>query len=114
LAQPHWPYARAKVELAYGSWLRGQERVQEARSLLTSAQSAFDRIGALPSGDEARLELRATDAPVEWPESSAERWRQITELSALRLSDDEIAERLCLRKAVVAMYRDRTRPDTPR
>jgi tetratricopeptide (TPR) repeat protein len=110
----HWPYARAKVELAYGSWLRGQERVQEARSLLTSAQSAFDRIGALPSGDEARLELRATDAPVEWPESSAERWRQITELSALRLSDDEIAERLCLRKAVVAMYRDRTRPDTPR
>jgi hypothetical protein len=109
-----WPYARAKVELAYGSWLRRQKRVHEARSLLTSAQSTFDRIGALPCGDEARLELRATGAPIVWPESSAERLRQITELSALRLPDDEIAERLSLRRAVVAMYRDRTRPDSPR
>ncbi|WP_158711409.1 AAA family ATPase [Streptomyces xylophagus] len=111
----HWPYARAKVELAYGSWLRGQGRVHEARSLLTSALSAFDRIGALPSGDEARLELRAAGAPIDWPESSAERLRQITELSALRLPDDEIAERLGLRRAVVTMYRERTtRPDIPR
>ncbi|SOE79588.1 AAA ATPase domain-containing protein [Streptomyces sp. OV198] len=110
----HWPYARAKVELAYGSWLRRQKRVHEARSLLTSAQATFDRIGALPCGDEARLELRATGAPIDWPESSAERLRQITELSALRLADDEIAERLSLRRAVVAMYRDRTRPDTRR
>jgi hypothetical protein len=109
-----WPYARAKVELAYGSWLRRQKRVHEARSLLTSAQSTFDRIGALPCGDEARLELRATGAPIDWPESSAERLRQITELSALRLPDDEIAERLSLRRAVVAMYRGRIRPDTPR
>ncbi|MFF3661214.1 AAA family ATPase [Streptomyces olivochromogenes] len=109
----HWPYARAKVELAYGSWLRRQNRVHEARSLLTSAQSTFDRIGALPCGDEVRLELRATGAPIDWPESSAERLRQITELSALRLADDEIAERLDLRRAVVAMYRGRARPDTP-
>ncbi|MGW0627228.1 ATP-binding protein [Streptomyces sp. NPDC002758] len=110
----HWPYARAKLELAYGSWLRRQKRVGLARSLLRSAQSTFDRIGALPCGDEVRLELRATGAAIEWPESSAERLRQITELSALRLPDDEIAERLSLRSAVVAMYRDRTRPDTPR
>ncbi|MFF3464608.1 ATP-binding protein [Streptomyces sp. NPDC001984] len=109
-----WPYARAKLELAYGSWLRRQKRLHEAQSLLTSAQSTFDRIGALPCADEARLELRATGAPIDWPESTAERLRQITELSALRLPDDEIAERLSLRRAVVAMYRDRTRPDTPR
>ncbi|MFG2375426.1 ATP-binding protein [Streptomyces sp. NPDC048504] len=108
-----WPYARAKVELAYGSWLRRQERVREARSLLDSAQRTFDRIGALPSGDEARLELRSAGAPIDWPESSAERLRQITELSALRLADDEIAELLGLRAEVVAMYRDRTRPDSP-
>jgi hypothetical protein len=109
-----WPYARAKVELAYGSWLRRQNRVPQAQVLLTSAQSTFDRIGALPCGDEARLELRATGAPIDWPESSAERLRQIAELSALRLPDDEIAARLGLRRAVVAMYRDRTRPDAPR
>ncbi|MER5900053.1 ATP-binding protein [Streptomyces mirabilis] len=108
-----WPYARAKVELAYGSWLRRRNRLHEAQSLLTSAQSTFDRIGALPCGDEARLELRATGAPIDWPESSAERLRQITELSALHLADDEIAERLSLRRAVVAMYRGRARPDTP-
>ncbi|MER5914493.1 AAA family ATPase [Streptomyces sp. NPDC001982] len=109
-----WPYAHAKIKLAYGSWLRRQKRVPQAQSLLTSAQSIFDRIGALPWGDEARLELQATGAPIVWPESSTERLRQITELSARRLSDDEIAERLSLRGAVVAMYRDRTRPDTPR
>lgn len=108
-----WPHARAKIELAYGSWLRRQERVREARSLLASAQCTFDRIGALPSGDEARLELRSAGAPIDWPESSAERLRQITELSALRLADDETAELLGLREAVVAMYRDRTRPDSP-
>ncbi|WP_326724965.1 AAA family ATPase [Streptomyces sp. NBC_00243] len=110
----NWPYARAKVELAYGCWLRRRNRIRQARSLLASAQSTFDRIGALPCGDEARLELRATGAPVDWPESSAERWRQITELSALRLPDDEIAERLGLRRAVVAMYRGRTEPGRPR
>ncbi|MGI5135639.1 MULTISPECIES: AAA family ATPase [unclassified Streptomyces] len=109
-----WPYARAKVELAYGSWLRRQKRVRQAQSLLTSAQSTFDRIGALPWGDEARLELQATGAPIVWPESSAERLRRITELSALRLPDDEIADRLHLRRAVVAMYRGRLRPDTHR
>ncbi|MEU0434031.1 AAA family ATPase [Streptomyces sp. NPDC006290] len=110
----NWPYARAKLELAYGSWLRRQNRVRQAQSLLTSAQSTFDRIGALPCGDEARLELQATGAPIDWPESSAERLRQITELSAQRLPDDEIAERLSLPRAVVAMYRDRTRPGTHR
>ncbi|MFD3457774.1 ATP-binding protein [Streptomyces sp. NPDC058691] len=109
-----WPYARAKLDLAYGSWLRRQGRVPLARSLLTSAQSTFDRIGALPGGDEARLELRATGALIDWPESSAERWRKITELSDLRLPDDEIAERLGLQGAVVTMYRGRTRPGTPR
>ncbi|MGW3283472.1 ATP-binding protein [Streptomyces sp. NPDC001002] len=106
-----WPYARAKLELAYGSWLRRRGRTFEARSLLTSAQSVFDRIGALPCGDEARLELRATGAPIAWPESSAERLRQITALSDVRLADDEIAERLGVREAVVAMYRERKRPD---
>ncbi|WP_371596725.1 AAA family ATPase [Streptomyces sp. NBC_00564] len=110
----NWPYARAKVELAYGSWLRRRNRIRQAQSMLTSAQSAFDRIGALPCGDEARLELRATGAPIAWPESSAERLRQITELSALRLPDEEIAERLGLRPAVVAMYRGRAEPGTPR
>ncbi|MFD8816299.1 AAA family ATPase [Streptomyces sp. NPDC059627] len=104
-----WSYARAKLELAYGSWLRRQERIRQARSLLSSAQSAFDRIGALPCGDEARLELLATGAPIVWPAASAERLRRITELSGQRRSDDEIAEVLSLPRAVVAMYRGRTR-----
>lgn len=108
-----WPYARAKVELAYGSWLRRRNRVREARTLLASAQSAFDRIGALPCGDEARVELRAAGGRIVWPQASAGRLRRITELSGLRLSDDEAAERLGLPSAVVAMYRGRTRPDSP-
>ncbi|MER5914507.1 hypothetical protein ABT124_29555 [Streptomyces sp. NPDC001982] len=58
--------------------------------------------------------MQATEAPIVWPESSAERLRQINELSALRLPDDEIAEGLSLPRAVVAMYRGRTRSDTRR
>ncbi|MFG2960784.1 ATP-binding protein [Streptomyces sp. NPDC048291] len=103
-----WPYARAKIELAYGSWSRRLGRLDQARSLLLSAQSAFDRIGALPWGDEARLELRATGAPLVWPDACAARFAQITELAALRLTDDEIAEQLSLPTAVVTMYRGGT------
>ncbi|MGI5135659.1 hypothetical protein [Streptomyces sp. CA-106110] len=102
-----WSYARAKIELGYGSWLRRQGRVDQARTLLRKAQDTFDRIGALPWADEARLELHATGALLHWPGSTAERHRQITELAALRLPDDEIAQRLHVPASVVAMYRRR-------
>jgi hypothetical protein len=41
-----WPLTKARLELAYGSWLRRQRRVAESRQPLRSALIAFDVIGA--------------------------------------------------------------------
>ncbi|MFF1678073.1 ATP-binding protein [Streptomyces sp. NPDC058256] len=101
-----WPHLHAKLESAYGSWLRRRGRHEAARSLLRTAQEAFDRTGALACGDEVRLELGAMGVPFAWPESASGRRRQIAELVGLRLSDDEISLRLDLPTAVVAMYRE--------
>jgi tetratricopeptide (TPR) repeat protein len=54
-----WPWAKARAELAYGSWLRRQRRDAEAVGPLGSALAAFDRIGALVWADRARAEMTA-------------------------------------------------------
>src|SRR4029077_7824839 len=41
-----WPWVRARIELAYGSWLRRQRRVVESRERLRTACATFERIGA--------------------------------------------------------------------
>ncbi|HEX9413545.1 MAG TPA: AAA family ATPase, partial [Ktedonobacterales bacterium] len=54
-----WPLHRARLQLAYGTWLRRQRRVSEARMYLRTAMEAFDALGAIPWGEMARKELRA-------------------------------------------------------
>ena len=54
-----WPWARARAELAYGSWLRRQRRDAESVGVLGSALAAFDRIGATAWADRARAEMTA-------------------------------------------------------
>jgi hypothetical protein len=53
------PWARARADLAYGSWLRGQRRDGASLAVLESALGAFDRIGASVWADRARTELAA-------------------------------------------------------
>jgi len=101
-----WPYARAKLELAYGGWLRRHGRPAQGLPLAAAARAAFDRIGAIPWADEARLELHAAAAPVPWPAARPD----LAALLAAGLPDIEIADRLPLRADVVALYR-RTGPD---
>jgi DNA-binding CsgD family transcriptional regulator len=57
-----WPWTRARIQLAYGIWLRRQRRVAESREPLSAALSTFDLIGATAWAEEARSELRATGA----------------------------------------------------
>jgi hypothetical protein len=57
-----WPWARARAELAYGSWLRRQRRDTESVGPLSSALAAFDRIGAPAWADRARAEMTAAPA----------------------------------------------------
>ena len=53
------PWVRARIELAFGPWLRRQRRVVECRAYLRSACDTFDVIGASPWAEQARTELRA-------------------------------------------------------
>jgi DNA-binding CsgD family transcriptional regulator len=55
-----WPFARARLQLAYGSWLRRQRRISESRRPLRAARDTFDDLGVQPWGERAREELRAS------------------------------------------------------
>lgn len=54
-----WPWTRARLQLAYGSWLRRQHRVSESRPFLREAGTAFEVIGAGSWAEQSRVELRA-------------------------------------------------------
>ena len=62
-----WPFPRARLLLAHGTWLRRHQRVVESRVPLRGAREIFDGLGAGPWADRARRELRAAG------ESSADR-----------------------------------------
>jgi hypothetical protein len=51
-----WPWARARAELAYGSWLWRERSASEALGPLRSAEAAFGRIGAANWVAKARRE----------------------------------------------------------
>ena len=55
-----WPLARARLLLAYGTWLRRQRRNADARGPLRAARDGFDALGATHWGQRAREELRAS------------------------------------------------------
>ena len=55
-----WPFQRARLELAYGQWLRRQRRVTESRAALRAARDTFDALGCAPWSEQARRELRAS------------------------------------------------------
>ena len=96
-----WPWVKARLELAYGSWLRRQRRVAESRLPLRSAQTTFDLIGAGSWAEQARSELRAAGERTAAQEPSAHgvlsaQELQIARLAAEGMSNREIGERLYL------------------
>jgi len=104
-----WPWLRAKIELAYGSWLRRQRRVAESRRYLRSAQTVFDLIGAPSWAGQARAELRAageraaTPAPAALSVLSAQEL-QIARLAAQGLSNRDIGQRLYLSPRTIGSH----------
>ncbi len=54
-----WPFVRARLQLAFGEWLRRQRRPAESRAPLRTARDAFDALGVAPWAQRARQELRA-------------------------------------------------------
>ena len=104
-----WPWVRARLELAYGRWLRRQRRVAESRQPLRSAQITFDLIGARSWAAQARSELRAAGERVQAQEPTAQDMLSAQELQIARLageglSNREIGERLYLSPRTVGSH----------
>jgi DNA-binding CsgD family transcriptional regulator len=104
-----WPFLRARLQLAFGEWLRRQRRTGDSRAPLRAARDAFDALGATPWGERARQELRAAG------ETSRRRARgtldvltaqelQIVQMAADGLSNREIGQRLYLSHRTVESH----------
>ncbi|TDU03420.1 regulatory LuxR family protein [Streptomyces sp. 846.5] len=108
-----WPWEHARVQLAYGQWLR-RTRDSRARQHLNSAFETFDRIGARAMAERARNELRASgvgSVRVNTPPSAlTAQQRQIAELAAIGLSNKQIGERLFLSHRTVGSHLQRLYP----
>lgn len=109
-----WPWEHARIQLAYGQWLR-RTRDPRARLYLSAALETFDRIGAKAMAQRARNELRATgvatstgpDAPTA---ALTVQERQIAELAAIGLTNKQIGERLFLSHRTVGSHLHRLYP----
>ncbi|WP_306361096.1 LuxR family transcriptional regulator [Nocardia sp. CC227C] len=60
-AAQRW-YDHARTGLLYGEWLRREGREGEARVALTTALETFERLGAVPWAERARVELHGLGA----------------------------------------------------
>ena len=104
-----WPLHGARLLLAHGSWLRRRQRIGEARVALREARAGFDELGAIPWGERARMELRATGetsrrrAP-EAREQLTPQELQIAQMAAEGLTNREIGEKLYLSHRTVGSH----------
>jgi len=106
---PASAYFQARLELAFGRWLRRERRQIEARTYLLSALDAFDAIGAAPWAEQARMELRASGETVRrrLPDRRHEltaQEMQIAQLAAQGLTNREIGERLFLSHRTIGSH----------
>ena len=110
-----YPWEHARVQSAYGQWLRRTHDTALARVHLRAALETFDRIGAEGFARRVREELRASGvAPAVQPDLAASpltaQERQIAELAATGLTNKQIAERLFLSHRTVASHLHRLYP----
>lgn len=104
-----WPSYRARLLLEYGSWLRRQRRIGEAREQLRAGKELADALAMGPWSARARAELRAAGEdsasrhPAAWESLSAQEL-QVMHLAATGLSNREIGERLFLSHRTVGSH----------
>ncbi|MBO3751912.1 AAA family ATPase [Streptosporangiaceae bacterium NEAU-GS5] len=104
-----WPFVRARAQLAYGEWLRRRRRTAESRAPLRAARDTFDALGAIPWGERARQELRASGETSRRRDSVAldvltAQELQIAQLAADGLTNREIGQRLYLSHRTVSSH----------
>jgi DNA-binding CsgD family transcriptional regulator len=110
-----WPFQRARIQLAYGQWLRRRRRVAESRAVLRAARDTFDALGCAPWSEQARRELRASGersrrrVPEARDQLTAQEL-QIAQLAAQGLSNREIGQRLFLSHRTISTHLYRVFP----
>jgi DNA-binding CsgD family transcriptional regulator len=110
-----WPFQRARIQLAYGQWLRRQRRVTDSRSVLRAARDTFDGLGCVRWGEQARRELRASGERSRRPTPEARdeltaQELQIAQLAAEGLSNRDIGQRLYLSHRTISTHLYRVFP----
>jgi DNA-binding NarL/FixJ family response regulator len=101
-----WPLHRARLQLAYGMWLRRRQQAGESRAPLRAARDTFDALGADAWAGRARRELRAAGERSGQPalralDLLAPQELQIARLAAEGLSNREIGQQLYLSHGTV-------------
>jgi DNA-binding CsgD family transcriptional regulator len=110
-----WPFQRARIQLAYGQWLRRDRRVAESRTVLRAARDTFDALGCATWGEQARRDLRASGersrrrTPEARDDLTAQEL-QIARLAAQGLSNREIGQRLFLSHRTISTHLYRVFP----
>jgi len=110
-----WPFQRARIQLAYGQWLRRQRKVGESRTVLRASRDTFEALGCQRWSEHARRELRASGERSRRPLPEARdqltaQELQITQLAAQGLSNREIGQRLYLSHRTVSTHLYRVFP----
>ncbi|MCT9929624.1 AAA family ATPase [Planotetraspora sp. A-T 1434] len=108
-AGDQWPFERARAHLEYGQRLRRQKQIKTARAELTAALDVFERLGAAPWAQRARIELSAAGVRPAGPEPSLTKLLtaqelQIVSLAGQGLTNKEIGERLFLSHRTIGSH----------
>ncbi len=109
LSEQSAPFEHARLQLAYGIWLRRHRRTLEARESLRSARDTFDVLGAMPWAERARHQLRAAGEPsqqraVSPAEQLTPAELDIARLAAQGMTNREIGQRLYLSHRTVGAH----------
>jgi len=105
----HHPFDRARLQLAYGAWLRRHRRVSESRAPLRAARQVFDAMGCAPWAERARQELRASgeksreQVPAARDQLSTQEL-QIAQMAATGMTNREIGQQLYLSPRTVGSH----------
>ncbi len=105
----HHPFDHARLQLAYGAWLRRHRRASESRAPLRTARQVFDALGCAPWGERARQELRASGEQSQGQVPSARdqlstQELQIAQMAATGMTNREIGQQLYLSPRTVGSH----------
>jgi DNA-binding CsgD family transcriptional regulator len=103
------PFDYARLQLAYGAWLRRHRRVSQSRAPLRAARDVFDALGCIPWGERSRQELRASGeqsrerTPAARDHLSSQEL-QIAQMAAAGMTNREIGQQLYLSPRTIGSH----------